>query len=417
MKALKTQLSRRRFLGAAASACAIPLFVKGSVLGRDGYVSPNNKLITSMIGVGHRGGETIGSFANNPQCHMIAVSDCYKAHLDTAADRVNGWYKNKDCKKFERYEDLLQLEEIDIVSIATPDHWHTKITVEACKAGKDVYCEKPLTYTLAEGLLIVEAARKYNRVCTSGSQRVMEDYGYMAPVIQSGAIGEVKEVFIEVGSAPKPCNLPEQPIPEGMDWDRWLGQAPLAPYHPERCSGNYGGGWRQYEEYCNGFLADWGAHKFGGALYALGLDKTDPVEIIPPNDKDVKFMTAVFANGIRFHHCPGTGYDITFVGTEREYKHGQRDLKPAKPVDVRRYHGGTTNILSDFLYCVKNRLRPFQDLEYGARTAAFCQLLHIAYKVNRPLKWDQANLRFIDDDQANRLVYHVPRSPYAVNLD
>jgi len=412
----KNQISRRGFLGATGSLFALPLFLQGHVLGRDGNTSPNNKLHVVTIGIGNRGNDLLHGFANNPQCRMIGVCDCYELHANRAKAKVDEWYRSDACKIFPKYEDALAEKDVDLVAIGTPDHWHTKITIEACKAGKDVYCEKPLTYTLAEGRQIVAAARKYNRVCSSGSQRVMEDYGYMAPVIQSGAIGDVKEVYIGVGGPPKTCYLPEQPIPQGMDWERWLGQAPLAPYNEERCSGNYGGGWRQFEEYCNGFLADWGAHKFGGALYALGLDKTDPVEIIPPNGKDVKYMTLVYANGIKFYHAQD--HDITFVGTKRKYRHdADRDLKPLKAVDVRRYSGGTGNIIDDFLYCVKNRIRPFQDVEYGAHTATFCQLAHIGYKLNRPLKWDQANTRFVDDEQANRFVSHAARSPYTFSVD
>ena len=415
MKHENIQQGRRTFLKSVAAAMAVPLFVKGSVLGRDGQVSPNSQLTAMSIGLGNRGNEILHGFAMNPQSRILGICDCYTVHAERAVNRVNEWYQNKDCKQFARYEDVLQRDDIDYVVIATPDHWHTKITIEACKAGKDVFCEKPLTYTLAEGRQIVAAARKYNRVCSSGSQRVMEDYGYMAPVIQSGAIGEVKEVFIGVGGPPKPCNLPEQPVPEGMDWDRWLGQAPWAPYNSERCSGSYGGGWRQYEEYCNGFLADWGAHKFGGTLYALKLDTTDPVEIIPAGFRDNKNMMAVFANGIKIHH--DQSHDITFIGTEGEYRHGNRELKPLKTVEVRRYHGNATHIIDDFLYCVKNRLRPFQDVEYGANTATFCQLMHIGYKLNRPLKWNQAETCFVDDEQANRLVSHAARSPYTFSVD
>jgi hypothetical protein len=240
----------------------------------------------------------------------------------------------------------------------------------------------------------------------------------MAPIIQSGTIGEVKEVYCGLGGPGEPCNLPEQPIPDGFDWDRWLGQAPYAPYNEERCSGSYGGGWRRFEDYGNGFLADWGAHKFGGSLYALGLDTTEPVEIIPPDGKDVKFMTFVFANGVKFYHATSGGHDITIVGTDGELRHGNRDMKPLKTVDVRRYSGGANNINDDFAYCVKNRLRPFQDFEYGANTALFCQLASICYKVNRPLKWDAEKTQFTGDNQANRLIARAQRSPWTIpNID
>ncbi|HBT77188.1 MAG TPA: gfo/Idh/MocA family oxidoreductase [Planctomycetaceae bacterium] len=409
---MKNRLNRRQFLAVSAAVSA-PLFLPGRVLGLDKGVSPNNKLVTAFIGLGNRGSENLGAFLGNQEFQVVAVCDCYDKHSRVAKERVDNRYNNKDCKIISKYEDVLARGDIDVVEISTPDHWHTKISVEACKAGKDVYCEKPLTLTLAEGKQIVAGARKYDRVCTSGSQRVMEDYGYMAPVVQSGTIGEVKEVLVGVGSPPKPCYFPEEPLPEGLDWDRWLGQAPWAPYSEERMSGNYGGGWRRFEDYCGGFLADWGAHKFGGVMYALGLDDTGPTEILPPG-VDGQFATAIFKNGIKMRHGGG---DITFIGTEREYKHNvDRDLKPIKTVDVRRYSGGATNLLADFAYCVRNRIRPFQDFEYGARTAAVCQLFNICYKLNRPLKWDPDNTCFIDDEQANRMVSRPQRSPYGIEV-
>ncbi|MDR1492999.1 MAG: Gfo/Idh/MocA family oxidoreductase [Planctomycetaceae bacterium] len=412
----QTGISRREFLGTAASVCVLPMFLKSSVLGREGYISPSERIVSVSIGVGNRGGDIIGGFANNPNFQHIGVCDCYRQRAERQKQRVDEWHKNKDTIIFEKYEDVLARENVDAVVVATPDHWHTKISVEACKAGKDIYCEKPLTLTPQESRLIVAAARKYNRVCSSGSQRVMEDYGYMAPIIQSGAIGEVKEVYCGLGAPGRPCYLPEQPLPEGLDWDRWLGPAQYAPYHSERMSGNYGGGWRNYEDYGNGFLADWGAHKFGGSLYVLGMDLEEPVKILPPG-YDSEFLTLVFANGVRFYHATSGNHDITIIGTEGEYRHHRTSLKPLKTVDVRRYHGGVGNILEDFAYCVKHRLRPFQDFAYGANTALFCQLANIGHKLNRPLEWDAKKTQFVNDDLANRWVARVPRSPYAFSID
>ncbi len=410
-----SKLNRRKFLAASASAISLPFLVPGSVFGFNGGVAPSNKITLMHIGLGNRGNELLGGFLGNGNYQVLGVCDCYKSHLDHAAGRVANHYKTNDVRKFERYEDVLQLDDVDAIVCATPDHWHTKISVEACQAGKDVYCEKPLTLTLQESRLIVKAARKYNRVCTSGSQRVMEDYGYMAPIVQSGAIGEVKEVFVGLGNPPRPCYLPEQPIPEGFDWDRWQGQAPIAPFNSERCSGNYGGGWRNYGEYGNGFLADWGAHKFGGSMYALGLDAEEPVEILPIGYEGAKHLSVVFKNGVRFYHCwRPQEHDITIVGTEGELRHNQRNLKPLKAVDVRRYSGGATNIADDFAFCVRNRLRPFQDFQYGAATAAVCQLMAIGHKLNRRLLWDAENCRFTNDDEANRMVSRPQRYPYVI---
>lgn len=413
MKKQASKISRRSFLAATAAAISAPQLVPANVLGYDGGVAPSNKINLFHIGLGNRGNELLGGFLNNSNYHVLGVCDCYKAHLDHAKGRVNQRYGNEDAAGYAHYEDALDREDVDAIVCATPDHWHTKISVEACRAGKDVYCEKPLTLTLQESRLIVQAARKYNRVCTSGSQRVMEDYGYIAPIIQSGCIGEVKEVYVGLGNPPWHCYLPEQPIPEGMDWDRWQGQAPLAPYNSERCSGSYGGGWRNYTEYGNGFLADWGAHKFGGAMYALGLDAEEPVEILPRGYNGSDYVCAVFKNGVKMYHAWNGPHDITFIGTEGEFRHGQK-MDPLYPVEVRRYSGGATNIADDFAFCVRNRLRPFQDFFYGACTASVCQLITIGHKLNRQLKWDAANCRFINDEEANRHVARVQRYPYVI---
>ncbi len=406
----KKKVCRRTFL-LTSLCCAAPTVIPSTVLGFEG-VSPNNKLNAMMIGLGSRGSELLGGFARDPEYKILGVCDCYRAHAERAQKSINQIYKNNDCQIIPQYEEVLQKKDLDLVIIATPDHWHAKISIEAIKSGKDVYCEKPLTLTLEEGRRIVNAARKYNRVCTGGSQRVMEDYGYMAPIIQSGAIGQVKEVLIGVGNPPEHCYLPEQPIPEGMDWDRWLGPTPWAPYNAERCSGSYGGGWRRFTEYGNGFLADWGAHKFAGAMYILGLDSTGPVEIRPQGYEGSPYASAVFKNGIIFRHAQD--HDVHFIGTEGEYIHHKSKLKPLKTVEVRRYSGGTSNIRSDFAYCVRNRLRPFQDFEYASRAAAFCQLMAICYKLNRVLRWDPDKSEFINDPQAQRMVSRPQRWPYVL---
>jgi len=415
-----SRISRRSFLAAGAMAAASPLVLSSKVLGREGAISPSEKIVMAMVGYGNEGRSIMGGFLgdrNNYQ--MVAVCDCYKKHLNEGIERVNKHYGNSDCKSYALYEEVYARNDIDAIAIATPDHWHTKLSVEACKAGKDVYCEKPLTLTPAESRQIVAAARKYNRVCTSGSQRVMQDYGYMAPVIQSGAIGEIKEAFYNVNGPPNDCYFPEEPIPDGFDWDRWLGPAPWAPYNKERCSGNYGGGWRQFWDYGNGFLADWGAHKLGGILYVIGIDHLEPLEILPPKcDRNPnEYLTFVYPGGIKVHHAPNSKHDITIIGTEGEYRHNvdRNRIKPLHQVDVRRYNGDTTHIHADFAYSVRHRLRPFQDFFYGATTATACQLANITYKLNRPLKWDAAHTSFVGDEQANRFVSRPKRSPYEIN--
>ena len=419
MKKTSRQLSRRQFLAASAASAVLPSLIPGSALGFNGKLSPNNRLITVVVGYGNRGSEIIGDALGCADFQVIGVCDCYRAHAERGRDRINGHYKKDDARIFGRYEEVLGSGEVDVIMNSTPDHWHTKITVEACKAGKDIYCEKPLTLTPTESRQIVQAARKYNRVVMGGSQRVMEDYGYMAPVVASGALGEVKSAYASLGGPPRECYLPAQDQPEGMDWDRWLGQAPWAPYNSERSSGSYGGGWRQFSEYGNGFLADWGAHKFGGILYCVGLDHEEPVAILPPRSEgnETDGCCAVYKNGFKMYH--GGGGDIRIVGTERTFNHGgDRDkIKPICAVDIRRYKGATGRLIDDFAYSVKNRLRPFQDVQFAANTATVCQLINICYKVLRPLKWDTEKCQFIGDEQANRMVSRVQRSPYQIVVD
>ncbi|MDR0870392.1 MAG: Gfo/Idh/MocA family oxidoreductase [Planctomycetaceae bacterium] len=419
-----SRISRRNFLRsaistAAGAAAVSPLVVSSSVLGRDGSVPPNEKIVCAFIGIGSRAQQVMGDFMNsrNKPFQIVAVCDCFTKPLEEGRLRVNQFNDNNDCKTYARYEDILARPDLDSVTITTPDHWHTKITVEACRAGKDVFCEKPLTLTPLETRQIVAAARKYNRVCTSGSQRVMEDYGYMAPVVKSGALGEVKEAYLNVGGPPYDLYYPEEQVPEGDNWDRWLGPAPWVPFHPERCSGSYGGGWRRCWDYGNGFLADWGAHKLGGILYVLGLDADEPIEILPPKcEKNPKeWLCWVYPNGTKIYHAMGGPHDITLIGTEREYRHqvDRNKIKPLGPTDLRRYAPGANRLAEDFAYCVHNRTRPFQDFVYGGATALGCQLANITYKLNRPLKWNAATTSF-DDEIANRFVNRPKRSPYVI---
>ena len=412
----KPVASRRRFLAATAGLAA-PLIVSKHVLGLNNTVSPSNKLIAAIIGHGNRGSEIMLGFANNPDFHLIGACDCYRQRAENAVERLNNNYGNDDAILFPKYEDILDRKDIDVVICACPDHWHTKIIVESCKAGKDVYCEKPLTLTLAEGRLVVKAARKYNRVVSSGSQRVMEDYGALAPIVQGGQIGEIKHAYAGVGGPPSQVYLPEEEIPEGFDWDRWLGQTPYLPYNHDRCSGNYGGGWRRIFEYGNGFLADWGAHKFGGAAYACGLDGEEPVKVLQPHsgENETEYMTVVYKNGVQLHHAPQ--FDITIVGTEGSVKTGDpSNQHPKHVVNIRRYHGAVADINSDAGYCFKNRVRPFQDVEFGAKIAAICQLMNIGYQTGRDLVWDSENTCFVGDDQANRLVSRIQRAPYTIEI-
>jgi hypothetical protein len=361
------------------------------------------------IGVGGRGRGDLRSFMGFREVQVLGVCDVQKPNADRAKADVDRRYGSSDCATYGNLRELLDRGDLDAVMIATPDHWHAIAAIEACQRGIDVFCEKPLTLTIREGREMVTVARRYGCVVSSGSQRVMGDYGRQAQYVASGAIGQIREAYVNVGGPSRPCDLPGQPVPPGMDWDLWLGPAPWAPYHPFRCSGAYGlggRGWRTWREYSGGMMTDWGGHKFGGAMYALQLDETGPVEVIPPDGREHKLLTYVFANGVRMYH--GGGGNIRYVGTLGQSPGPNRPAPGPDP--LRRYKG--RGLGGDFLHCVRTRERCFRDFEYAHRVATVCHLGNIAYELKRPLKWDPVGEIFLGDDEANRHLDRPRRQPW-----
>ena len=413
--ASRSRSSRREFLRLAAAAVAAPYVITSAALGADGRPAASDRIVMGGVGLGNQGSGDQRNFLGDPRVQYVAVCDVQKGKLDGAKGRVDGKYGNSDCKAYGDFRELLARPDIDVIHTACPDHWHALITVTACRAGKDVYCQKPLSLTIADGRAMVDAARRYNRVVSGGSQRVLGDTGGLARDCWSGKIGNVKEVYVNVGGPSWECNLPGEPVPDGLDWNMWLGPAPWAPYNAWRMSGSYsinGKSWRSFRDYSGGGMTDWGAHKFGGALFAIGMQHDGPVEIIPPNGKDVKLLTYVFANGVRMYHRGSPSGDgprasqagVTVVGDGAE----------VAPKPMPGYHGNSRSIYDDFLTCVKTRQRPFRDVEISYHTACVCHLGNIAYLLNRPLKWDPVKETFGGDEQANRFLSRAKRSPWAL---
>ncbi|MDO4587427.1 MAG: Gfo/Idh/MocA family oxidoreductase [Planctomycetia bacterium] len=398
------RISRRGFLGAAA-ACSLPLFVPGHVLGKNGSYSPSETINVGLIGWGTRR-SNIGS---RPGSRFIAVCDIDTRRIPTEMD-------GHKVKGFQYYQEMYQMPDLDVVSIASPDHWHTRMTIDACKAGKDVYCEKPLTFTLMESRQIVAAARKYNRVVSSGSQRVMEDYGhFMAPIIMSGAIGEVQEIYASCGGPPSDRTYDPEECPAEIDWDAWVGQAPYFDYSKRAIQPMT---WRYNSAFGTGGLGDWGGHNFGGALYSCGMDHIAPQKVFAPNTEQNPHngVMILMENGVKFYHnCPEA--NIKIVGSEGTFILGKSpELRPLHAVNVRRYSGGTDNIADDFLYCVRHRTRPFQDVFYGANVSDYGHMCIIAYKLQRDLVWDKEKMEFQGDREATAMVSKVQRTPYQIEV-
>ncbi len=397
--------NRRQFIKAAAASIALPYFIPGSALGKDGKTAPSNRIVMGGIGLGNQGNGDLGAFLGRDDVQYVAVCDVKKEVRDRQKRRVNTHNGNTDCKDYNDFRELLARSDIDAVHIATPDHWHAVLVVAACKAGKDAYCQKPESLTIKEGRAMVDAARRYNRVVSGGSQRVMNDYMDVVQKCWSGEIGTPKEVFANPGPPSKICHLGGEPVPAGVDWDMWLGPAPLAPYHSYRISGSYNiaanNCWRSWRDYSGGGMTDWGAHHFGGALFACNKMEEGPVEILPPDGKDRKYLTFKYADGMLLYHSPNHKVDV--IG----------DGKPVAPRELPKYKG-KGGIYGDFVECVKTRERPFRDIERGHRTISIAHLGTIAYDLNRPLKWDPIKEIFPDDAQANRFLDRARREPWTI---
>jgi predicted dehydrogenase len=429
-------------LKGAAAAIAAPYFVPASALGRNGWKPPSERITVGFIGIGNMGGSHLPGFLSDNQVQVVAVCDVDAVKRANArklteekyaADRQAGTYKG--CDEYHEFEKILQRKDIDAVLIAVPDHWHATVAITACRMGKDVYCEKPLTLTIREAQEMVKAVRRYGRVLQTGSQqRSDSNFRLACELVRSGRIGKLLKVNVGVAGPSQERYFPEQPVREGFDWDRWLGPAPWQPYNEERCSGNYGGGWRHVRDYSGGMMTDWGAHHFDIAQWGIGHDGAGagPHEIIvhgpapeirssPDEGKGLEYRYKTVWGDIPVFHGGANG--ILFTGTDgkievnRGYLRSWPDDIIAEPLganDVRLYE--SPGHRQDWLNCIRTRQRPICDVEIGASTIITCHLGNIAYWLGRSLKWDPAKGEIIGDAEASRWLDRPKRGPWRLYL-
>lgn len=397
--------SRRDFLKTAGAALAVPYIITSTALGNQDVPPASDRIVMGGIGLGNMGSGDQGAFLGRGDVQYVAVSDVRKGAMQAAKDRADKHYNNTDCQPYGDFRELLAREDIDAVHIATPDHWHAIMVIEACRAGKDVYCQKPETRTLREGPLMIAAARRYARVVSGGSQRVLEDYRGIVDKCWGGELGTVKSINVNVGPLSQVCNLPAEEVPADMDWEMWLGPAPWAPYNKARCDGNFGtsgNSWRSYMDYSGGGMTDWGAHHFGGATFAVDVRELQPEEITFHNENGRQYLSFRYPNGILIYHNKPDTDNLVVEGTPGE-------TRPAKPVPSYKGSGG---IYGDFIECVKTREKPFRDIELAVNTVMVSHLGIIAYNLQRSLKWDAQTQQFPDDAEANRFLDRARREPW-----
>ena len=431
------QSNRRQFLKtASAIAAAAPFILPSSIWAADPAAKPLNKIRMGFIGMGTQARGLLNGFLGNDEVEVVAICDVDTTRREAGKATVEKHYTRKNktieggCTAYNSFEEVLARKDIDAVCVATPDHWHALMVIAAAKAGKDIYCEKPLSLTIGEARAMVNAVRKYKRVCQTGSmQRSSGEFLKACELVRNGVIGQVKEIFISIGGTSKPCNLPEEAMEPGLDWDRWLGPAPKRPYNsilsPRGVHGNFPD-WRNYREYSGGMMTDWGAHHFDIAQWALGMDESGPVEITPPDGKDVKKLTYRYANGTLMYHGGLAGYNfgVVFVGEKGKVcvDRGRFQAEPESLAEGYKANGlpiklyKSTDHLRDFIKCVRSRERPICDVEVGARSATVCHLGNLAYWNKRPLKWDPKKEKFIGDAEANTWINRDRRAPWTKGM-
>jgi predicted dehydrogenase len=428
MIVMQTNLNRRQFLKTSSLlTLGAPLLMAG--WRARGEKGPNDRITMGFIGTGTQGRGLLQNFLNHPNTQILAVCDVDTTRREHHRKIVEEFYSIKrdadfkGCAAYPEFRDLIARKDIDAVVIATPDHWHAYIAIAACKAGKDIYCEKPLSLTIHEARAMVKAARKYNRVFQTGSmQRSSSEFRRACELVRNGRLGQIKQVIVDVGGPSVPCDLPEEAMEPGLNWDRWLGPAPLRPYNSvlsPRGVHKHFPNWRNYREYSGGMMTDWGAHHFDIAQWGLGMDESGPVDIIPPDDpKATKGLRYVYANGVEMLHGDSGG--VLFIGTEGKIlvNRGKFEATPesvAAPLGsnaLRLYK--SDNHAKNFLDCMRTRQKPICDVEIGCRSVTVCHLGNLAYWNHRRLKWDPVKEKFIGDPEANRWLDRPKRGPWKV---
>ncbi|MBN1394601.1 MAG: Gfo/Idh/MocA family oxidoreductase [Pirellulales bacterium] len=461
-----TRFNRRRFLGnsalAAAGACLTPYIVPSSVFGKE---APGNRINVGMIGMGNQSTIDLPMFLQQDDVQMVAVCDVNTASHGYAnpkqfrgrkpgQEEVNAFYakktgadKYKGCDAYIDFREIIGRDDIDAVAIVAPDHWHALMTIAAAEAGKDIYCEKPMSLTVRQGQKMVEAVRRHKRVLQTGSQwRSHPDAGRVCALIRNGRIGQVKRVITDVAennfAGPGPGWKP-MPVPEGFDYDFWLGPAPKAPYHEDRCFYRF----RFILDYSGGQTTNFGCHSNGLVQWALGEDHGGPIEFEDngsawplPGDlfttpTKVDFI-ARYASGVELHcRTSKRGFGARFEGSEGwldfdygGFRSSPESLKDATlgpgdkplyadfPPSPRRKTSRLMNHLHvrNFIDCIKSRKDPVEPVEAGHRTAALCHLGNIAMKLGRKIRWDPRREQVIDDPEAAAMLDRPMRAPWSI---
>jgi len=416
-------MDRRNFIGKSAIAAGAITIIPSCVMGSaSGAIAPGDRINLGFIGVGKQSLYLLESLMTCPETMVLAACDVDTkklARFKSLAEKANGAKLGGGSHKvdtYEQYRELLERKDIDAVVIATPDHWHAMIAVDAAKAGKDIYCEKPMAATVAEGRAMVSATRKYERVFQTGNmQRSWRDFRHACEMVSNGYIGQVTEINVSVGDPVMACELLAEPVPAELNWDLWVGPSLFRNYNYELAPTiDFDGypNWRNYRGFGGGMVTDWGAHMFDIAQWALGMDQSGPVEFTPPEKPAKRGLQMKYENGVIMTHKDWGEFNaVQFLGSEGKIEVSREFYRSEikgltefelKPGDTPLYR--SDNHYQDWIDAIKKRTRPVSDVETGHRTASLCNIVNLGYSLERTLNWNPAEERFTDDDDANSMV-------------
>jgi hypothetical protein len=427
----RKNLTRRDFLArtaAAGAGIALPYLVPSAALGQAGTVAPSERITLGMIGTGSHGRDmNLRTFLTLKDAQVIALCDVDRNHSQIAKEMVSKQYGNTDCAVYSDFREVLARPDIDAVMISTPDHWHVPIAIAAAQAGKDVECEKP-TLTVEEGRRLIETMKRHNRVFQwSTEDRSVDVYHRMCELVRNGRIGKVHTIKVELPSGPaQPGNPAPMPVPEGFDYEMWLGPAPWAPYTKDRCHYEF----RWILDYSGGELTDWGAHLLDGAQWGNNTEHTGPVEVEGKgvfwreglyNTAKEYHIEYTYADGVKLLVDSGTP-SLRFEGTEGWIgNRGWRAPLQAEPAAILSSVIGPneTHLFTcpqgeqrNFVDCVKSRQECYFPPEIGQRCFTIAHIGNIAMILGRKLKWNPETERFVNDEEANRMLGRAMRSPW-----
>jgi predicted dehydrogenase len=432
MKTLTRRSLLKRTTQLVASTVAVPYIVSSSTLGKDGSTAPSERLTMGAIGIGNQGMHNLRNFLTCDDLRILAVCDVDTDHRIRAKNTVDSAYGNKDCSAYNNFREILVRDDLDTVLIATPDHWHAILSIEAAKAGKDIYCEKPISLTIAEGRAVADTIKRYGTVYQSGTQRRSNAcFRFAVDIARSGMLGRLRILHSYFDNGPTcPPQKPE-PVPEGFDYDMWLGPAPYEPYTPRRCHATF----RWLYDYSGGQLTDLGAHFNDLAQWANDSQYTGPVEYEGwaefPRDglfnTPVHFeVVATYADGVKmiYHDQtePGRGpRGNKFVGDEGWVSVDDTGKVTASSDAVMQKlkvaQMGYEYMMGhhrNFLDCVRTRQAPISNTEVSHRSVTTCHAGNICLRLGRKLRWDPESERFVNDETANRMLERAKRSPWSL---